>query len=110
MQSLSRMLEPASPYENTLHPDFTAVCIRFSSWGKEGRRKGGGRRGEEGGGRKEGGRKEGGRRKEGGEGKKGGGEGGKEGMEEEKRGEEARVTFALGTESSYRRYVSRHFH
>ena len=94
MQSLSRMLEPASPYENTLHPDFTAVCIRFSSCGEEGRRKGGGRRG------KEGGRKEGGRKGEdGGEGKKGGGEGRKE----EKRGEEARVTFVLGTESSYRR-------
>ena len=50
MQSLSKMLEPASPYENTLHPDFTAVCIRFSSCG-EGRRKG---EKMEGGGRKEG--------------------------------------------------------
>ena len=58
----------------------------------------GGERGEEGGGRKGGGRRE-----EGEEGKKGGGEGGKEGKEEEMRGEEARVTFALGTESSYRR-------
>ena len=80
MQSLSRMLEPASPYENTLHPDFTAVCIRFSSCGEEGRRKGGGRREEEGG-REEGGRKEGRGRRE---------EEGRRGREEEKREEEAR--------------------
>jgi len=47
MQSLSRMLEPTSPYEKILHPDFTAVCIRLSSW--MGRWGGGGRREREGG-------------------------------------------------------------